>query len=317
MKAPSLRYLLALTWLLTPGVTTAGEAPEAQVFGLLMEELSYESRQERLAETFSQLDREGQLTPALYRKLLAHPSGRMFLPDLNAALARSDAQRATAIFGSLLKAPPDLPSDSRLDVQRATAYALSQLTASNRDEQLFALLRQESDLEVKISLARSFTDSRRRAIEGLAIAWSRDLDAAAQDDDEQTRNDPLWGQKQLALRQSLNALLSQLGTDASLAELLASLRQYLASAPGWLIRNGVELLGAGSYQPAYPVTRQIALDDEAELVTRTAALKAMAQLLPPDKKQDLARIARELLAAAEGELEQPEVEAVIEALEEK
>ena len=139
MKAPSLRYLLALTWLLAPGVATAGEAPEAQVFGLLMEELSYESRQERLAETFSQLDRDGQLTPALYRKLLAHPSGRMFLPDLNAALARSDAQRATAIFGSLLKAPPDLPSDSRLDVRRATAYALSQLTASNRDEQLFAL----------------------------------------------------------------------------------------------------------------------------------------------------------------------------------
>lgn len=295
----------------------ADRPPEERIFGLFLEDLGYEERQQRLAKVFQQLGREGRLTPATYRKLLVHPSGRMVFPDLHEALARSDAERAAKIFGSLLKNPPDLPYDSRLGVQRATAYSLAQLTEANQDDQLFAMLRRQSDLQLKIFLARSFSASRRSEVQDLAIAWSRQLDAAVKQEAEQARDDPLWSQKQLGLRQDLNQLLSRIGTAASLAELLASLQQYVGYSPTWLVKGGIDLLGAERFRPAYSLMRRVALDGEEELVTRTAALKAMARLYPPDKEQDVARVARQLLTAVEGEREWPEVQAVIEALDEK
>lgn len=314
-RAPLLTALLLSSLALWPAA--ADEAPEARIFGLLMEDMSYTARQDRLAGIFRDLDREGRLTPALYRKILTHPSGRMFLPDLHDALARSSAERAGKIFGNLLTAPPDLPHQAQLEIRRASAYALSQVTESSEDERLFALLRQEPDLELRIFLAGAFAASQPAEVAGLAVGWSRDLDAPGPEDEAQAQSDPLWGQMQLTLRQALNRLLSRLGTETSLAELLRSLKLYVGDAPGWLVRDGLDLLGAGNYGPAYPVMRRVALDIEEELVTRTAALKAMARLYPPGKRQDLAEVARQVLAAAEGELEQPEVEAVIEALDER
>lgn len=316
-----MRRLIAATavllLLLTSVPAPAGQSPEALILGLLMEDLGFEERKERLAQAFRRLERAGDLTPGVYRKLVGHPAGQMFYPEINDALARSAPETALGVFKSVLKDPPDLPYDRQLDLRRAVAYSLSELTESNDDDGLFNLLRHQGDLELQVYLAGSYAESRRNEVQALAVGWSRNLDQAHLGDAGGAQNDPLEGQRQLSHRRELNRLLSRIGTQPSLAELTASLEKYIGYAPSWLVRDGIELLGMGRHQPAYPLARGVALDEEQELTTRTAALKAMLRLYLPEKKNDLERVARRLLADAKGEREFPEVKSVLDALDEK
>lgn len=305
---------IALFHLGAPVVASSSPAPVDDILMILSTDVQEGERQERLVQALRRLDQQGRLTPTSYLAILVHPSGQQNYPDLNRALAQAGTETAIEIFNTLLTDPLDLPYRTLADVQRSMANQLSELTDRNGDDRLLAKLRREGNLAVQLPIARSFSVSRRREIEDLAIGWSRDLDLGAYDTAER-RQDPLWGQQKLQLRRELNRLLADIGTARCLGELQASLQGHVDSSPTWLVKDGIDLLGTGGHRPAYPLARKIALDGEQELVTRTAALKALAALHAPDQRDDVARVARQLLDATRGESVHSEVRAVIESLD--
>jgi hypothetical protein len=176
---------------------------------------------------------------------------------------------------------------SGTDVREKLVWHLVKLTRSIQNPRLFGLLVESpssvEDMGFQALLAQGFVDSRRDAINKLAISWS------VQFRDNFLQNDGVGG---AVVSSPLNDLLGLCGTPNAYAEILENAKKIPFQGD---LLNAIAILAKVKYEQSLDFLKQLVLDEDGDQIVRIHALIAVYSITPHENTKFLKSKAAEFL----------------------
>lgn len=239
-------------------------------------ETSSGTKKNTIVQYYAELHKEGKLTPTFIKRVLEQSQNSSVVLQ---ALNEFDVPSAEKIYEELL-----LTSSLDSNIRLTVALFLSSITQDSENNELFETMKDESNLDIAIPLAHAFVNSKKAELQNVALLWAHDL---------QTRE---FSQHNQELERSLHSLLAKIGTPETFAEILKNLKKGGGTTA--YLMEAIQYLGEASYKPAYNYCKQRAEDEDEDCPVRVEALKAMANMFPRAKAQEIIAIAEQIKASS-------------------
>jgi hypothetical protein len=276
------KYVLSISFLLgilvgsfTITINAVEEVEMSMITTILENNKPLVEVEQALITQFLQLKREGKLTPNFFIHVIQKYNGKSVLYE---ALHNTDIQLAQDIYTDVLLSEPKLSSDLKYSV----AFHLSRITQKCENDELFSMMKRETDLNLAMLMAKAFINSRRGQLEEISMTWAKNL------------REREISEYSLVTERAVNQLLFELGSEQVIAEILKNLERLGSGGTTDLLMEGVRYLGEAKYQPGYAYCKQKAEDENEDCPVRMEALQAMMKMYPHTRQQEILEVAEKI-----------------------